>query len=86
MDLIPMDPNTATAVIGSNTVKPQKPDLSLNRKAKAAIVVRLLLNNGADIPLEELPEDFTSDPNPANGQYARCGSRYLGLCHHRIYR
>ena len=56
MDLIPMDPNTATAVIGSNTVKPQKPDLSLNSKAKAAIVVRLLLNNGADIPLEELPE------------------------------
>jgi len=57
MDLIPMDPNTATAVIGSNTVKLQSPDLSLNRKAKAAIVVRLLLNNGADIPHEELPED-----------------------------
>ena len=51
-----MNPNTATAVIGSNTVKLQKPDLSLNCKAKAAIVVRLLLNNGADIPLEELPE------------------------------
>ena len=43
MDLIPMDPNTATAVIGSNTVKPQKPDLSLGRKAKAAFVVRLCL-------------------------------------------
>jgi len=57
MDLIPMDPNTATAVIGSNTVKLQNPDLSLNRKAKAAIVVRLLLNNGADIPHEELLED-----------------------------
>ncbi|MDA9352061.1 flagellar motor switch protein FliG [Ascidiaceihabitans sp.] len=58
MDLIPMDPNAATAVIGSDTVKPPKPDLSLSRKAKAAIVVRLLLNNGADIPLEELPEDL----------------------------
>jgi flagellar motor switch protein FliG len=57
MDLIPMDPKTATAVIGSNTLKLQNPDLSLNRKAKAAIVVRLLLNNGADIPHEELPED-----------------------------
>jgi hypothetical protein len=53
----PDGPKTATAVIGSNTVKLQKLDLSLNRKAKAAIVVRLLLNNGADIPLEELPED-----------------------------
>ena len=33
MDLIPMDPNTATAVIGSNTVKLQNPDRSLNRNA-----------------------------------------------------
>lgn len=30
----------------------------LSRKAKAAIVVRLLLNEGADIPLEELPEEL----------------------------
>jgi len=30
----------------------------LSRKAKAAIVVRLLLNQGADIPLEDLPEDL----------------------------
>ena len=58
MDLIPMDPNAATAVIGSITVKPPKPDLTLSRKAKAAIVVHILLNNGADIPLEDLPEDL----------------------------
>ncbi|MGR3759671.1 flagellar motor switch protein FliG [Roseobacteraceae bacterium NS-SX3] len=31
---------------------------SLSGKAKAAIVVRLLLNEGADIPIEELPEDL----------------------------
>lgn len=31
---------------------------TLSRRAKAAIVVRLLLNEGADIPLEELPEDL----------------------------
>ncbi|MEM9967104.1 MAG: FliG C-terminal domain-containing protein [Pseudomonadota bacterium] len=31
---------------------------SLTKKAKAAIVVRLLLNEGADLPLEELPEDL----------------------------
>jgi flagellar motor switch protein FliG len=29
---------------------------TLSRRAKAAIVVRLLLNEGADIPLEELPD------------------------------
>ncbi|MGD9294284.1 MAG: FliG C-terminal domain-containing protein [Roseobacter sp.] len=32
--------------------------MKLSRKAKAAIVVRLLLNKGADLPLEELPEDL----------------------------
>ena len=30
----------------------------LSGKAKAAIVVRLLLNEGADVPLEELPDDL----------------------------
>ena len=30
--------------------------VSLSRRAKAAIVVRLLVNDGADIPLEDLPE------------------------------
>ena len=31
---------------------------SLSGKAKAAIVVRLLLNEGADIPIEELPDEL----------------------------
>ncbi|MGB7244937.1 MAG: FliG C-terminal domain-containing protein [Sulfitobacter sp.] len=36
-----------------------RPDgVTLNRRAKAAIVVRLLLNEGADIPLEDLPDDL----------------------------
>lgn len=30
----------------------------LSRRAKAAIVVRLLVNDGADVPLEELPEEL----------------------------
>lgn len=30
----------------------------LSRRAKAAIVVRLLVNNGADIPLEDLPDEL----------------------------
>ena len=57
MDLIPMDPRTTKTVRGSNSIPP-KPDLTLSRKAKAAIVVRLMLNNGADIPVEDLPEEL----------------------------
>ena len=34
---------------------------SLNGRAKAAVVVRLLLNEGADLPLEELPEDLQAE-------------------------
>ena len=30
----------------------------LNGRAKAAIVVRLLLNEGADLPLEDLPDEL----------------------------
>ena len=37
---------------GAGSAKP------LSKKAKAAIVVRLLLNEGADIPLEDLPEEL----------------------------
>lgn len=37
--------------VGADSIK-------LSRKAKAAIVVRLLLNKGADLPLEDLPEDL----------------------------
>ena len=41
---------------------PDTPDFgvaaSLSKRAKAAIVVRLLVNDGADIPLEDLPEDL----------------------------
>lgn len=32
--------------------------VALSRKAKAAIVVRLLINEGADIPLEDLPDEL----------------------------
>lgn len=34
------------------------PPSTLDRRAKAAIVVRLLLNEGADLPLEDLPEEL----------------------------
>ena len=37
------------------------PTLELCGKAKAAIVVRLLLNEGAEIPIEELPEELQTE-------------------------
>ncbi|MEM6758211.1 MAG: FliG C-terminal domain-containing protein [Pseudomonadota bacterium] len=40
----------------------------LSRKAKAAIVVRLLVNEGADIPLEELPDELQAELTKAMGQ------------------
>ena len=50
--MVPM--TSLPALPGSSRHAPAK----LTRKAKAAIVVRLLLNEGADIPLEELPEEL----------------------------
>ncbi|WP_420011650.1 flagellar motor switch protein FliG [Tateyamaria sp.] len=41
---------------------------ALSRRAKAAIVVRLLLNEGADIPLEDLPEELQAHLTKAMGQ------------------
>ncbi|QUJ77957.1 flagellar motor switch protein FliG [Sulfitobacter albidus] len=37
------------------------PDTTISQRAKAAIVVRLLINEGADIPLEELPESLQAE-------------------------
>lgn len=51
-DMVPMAP--FPALPGAETKAP----VALSRKAKAAIVVRLLLNEGADIPLEDLPDDL----------------------------
>ncbi|MBE1282461.1 MAG: flagellar motor switch protein FliG [Rhodobacteraceae bacterium] len=52
-------PNAAQTSRGVSEIERPKLDLSkLKGRAKAAIVVRLLLNEGADIPLEELPDDL----------------------------
>lgn len=51
-DMVPMAPFPALPGSGNHT------PVTLSRKAKAAIVVRLLLNEGADIPLEDLPEEL----------------------------
>ncbi|MFC3615917.1 flagellar motor switch protein FliG [Lutimaribacter marinistellae] len=50
---IPPDVETATDTVGERRVP--RP---LSGREKAAIVVRLLLNEGADIPLEDLPEEL----------------------------
>ena len=41
---------------------------SLSRKAKAAIVVRVLLNEGAEVPLEDLPEPCQEELTKAMGR------------------
>lgn len=51
--LVPMGQITPMAVPTGRGVP-----VALSRKAKAAIVVRLLLNEGADIPLEDLPDEL----------------------------
>jgi flagellar motor switch protein FliG len=51
-EMVPID--SFPALPGGVGAEPVK----LSRRAKAAIVVRLLINEGADIPLEELPEEL----------------------------
>lgn len=46
---------------------PPAPKVQLSRRAKAAVVVRLLLNEGADIPLEDLPEELQAGLTKAMG-------------------
>lgn len=64
-DLVPMSPPPPLAPMGGghNTSSGK-----LSRSAKAAIIVRLLLNEGADIPLEDLPEDLQAQLTKSMGQ------------------
>ncbi|MDW4496703.1 FliG C-terminal domain-containing protein [Sulfitobacter sp. D35] len=55
--MVPMAP--FPALPGAEETAP--PPVSLSRRAKAAIVVRLLINEGADIPLEDLPEELQAE-------------------------
>ncbi|MFD2738837.1 flagellar motor switch protein FliG [Sulfitobacter aestuarii] len=56
-----------TGLVAPGGAPPQR----LSRKAKAAIVVRLLLSEGADIPLEELPEDLQASLTEQMGALRR---------------
>lgn len=51
---------------------------SLSRRAKAAIVVRLLLNEGADIPLEDLPDEVQVTLTQQMGQMGMVDRATLG--------
>ena len=55
-DMVPMGNFTPLPKIQGGGVS-----ASLSRRAKAAIVVRLLLNKGADIPLEDLPDELQAN-------------------------
>ena len=51
----------------------------LSRKAKAAIVVRLLLNEGAEIPLEDLPEALQAQVTQQMGAMRTVDRRTLAV-------
>lgn len=51
-EMVPLGSFPALPGVGSSA------PVHLSRRAKAAIVVRLLINEGADIPLEDLPEEL----------------------------
>ena len=65
-DLVPMSAAPAVVQSGGGVSLTRSP-ANLSRRAKAAIVVRLLLNEGADIPLEDLPEELQADLTKAMG-------------------
>lgn len=63
-ELVPMSAAPAPVQPGGGSFSTSRP---LSRRAKAAIVVRLLLNEGADIPLEDLPEELQAQLTKAMG-------------------
>ncbi|WP_108838917.1 flagellar motor switch protein FliG [Tateyamaria sp. Alg231-49] len=63
-DLVPVSAARAIVQSGGGS---SLPPMRLSQRAKAAIVVRLILNEGADIPLEELPEELQAHLTKAMG-------------------
>ncbi len=54
--MVQMSPGAQAPVANTGTDAPRLVPRNLSNREKAAVVVRLLLNEGADIPLEELPD------------------------------
>lgn len=53
-EMVPLNSFAPSALSLSGTAQP----INLSKKAKAAIIVRLLLNEGAELPLEDLPDEL----------------------------
>ncbi len=56
--MVQLVPGTSTPTADAQNDAPRVGPKALSSRQKAAVVVRLLLNEGADIPLEELPDDL----------------------------
>ncbi len=63
--------------------EPRKP-VALDGRTKAAIVVRLLLNEGADIPLEDLPESLQAQLTQQMGRMRTVDRHTLGSVLHEF--
>lgn len=57
---VPALPAAGTPPVSNPDTRPPPPRMDLGKREKAAVIVRLLLNEGTDIPLEDLPEDLQS--------------------------
>lgn len=64
----PPAPLSIAATSPAAAEKTRRVPRALDGRSKAAIVVRLLLNEGADIPLEELPDDLQAELTQQMGQ------------------
>ncbi len=53
--MVQMSPGAQAPAADQENDAPRVVPRTLSNREKAAVVVRLLLNEGADIPLEELP-------------------------------
>lgn len=57
-----------TIVSSTEPAPPPKARMTLGKRAKAAVIVRLLLNEGANLPLEDLPENLQAALTQQMGQ------------------
>lgn len=55
---LPGRPGAGGAAADTDAAPPVRVPARLDGRAKAAVIVRLLLNEGADLPLEDLPEEL----------------------------
>ncbi|WP_240336794.1 flagellar motor switch protein FliG [Tropicibacter sp. Alg240-R139] len=87
MQLAPLGTPVGDSVITVNTDAPTvevRVARHLSGRAKAAIVVRLLLNDGADIPLEELPEELQTKLTEQMGEIGLVDRVTLGAVAHEF--